>query len=190
MTRRSSTRGPQPVSVARRATTTPSKTCSSRPTGRSGFKSHRWRPARSIECRRSQYSQHSSPPAHSASPVMRSMSLLSRRCRKSRCCHQTCSPIRRSPTHRLAKPRPRLRQADVRALDARVDLDRVSDGHAPPLADRGALWMASAHAGHTALEAIEKLYTEAGSTAVYRRGAIDRCVRDARPLCNTCASNA
>ena len=58
--------------------------------------------------------------------------------------------------------------------------DRVSDGHAPPLADRGALWMASAHAGHTALEAIEKLYTEAGSTAVYRRCAIDRCVRDAR----------
>ena len=57
---------------------------------------------------------------------------------------------------------------------------KVRAGQAPTLADRGALWTAATHAGHTALEAIERLYTAAGASAVYRRCALDRCLRDAR----------
>ena len=34
----------------------------------------------------------------------------------------------------------------------------VGGGHRPTMADRGALWLASSHAGQTALEAIELLY--------------------------------
>jgi alkylation response protein AidB-like acyl-CoA dehydrogenase len=57
---------------------------------------------------------------------------------------------------------------------------RVQDGHAPTMADRGALWQAAAHAAHSALEAIGMLYTAAGATGVYATSPLDRCLRDAR----------
>jgi indole-3-acetate monooxygenase len=58
--------------------------------------------------------------------------------------------------------------------------DRVDAGHAPTLADRGDLWLASAHAGHAAHAATDMLYTAAGATAVYATSPLDRCLRDAR----------
>ena len=58
--------------------------------------------------------------------------------------------------------------------------DKVVEGRPPTLADRGELWNASAYAGHTALAAIDALYTAAGATSVYRRSPLDRCLRDAR----------
>jgi indole-3-acetate monooxygenase len=58
--------------------------------------------------------------------------------------------------------------------------NRVEAGHAPTLGDRGGLWLASAHAGHTAHAAIDTLYTAAGATAVYATSPLDRCLRDAR----------
>ena len=57
---------------------------------------------------------------------------------------------------------------------------RVDAGRAPTLADRGALWTAATHAGHSALEAIQLLYGAAGADAVYARCPLDRCLRDAR----------
>jgi alkylation response protein AidB-like acyl-CoA dehydrogenase len=57
---------------------------------------------------------------------------------------------------------------------------RVQAGHAPSLADRGALWLAATHAARSALEAIEMLYTTAGASAVYSSSPLDRCLRDAR----------
>jgi alkylation response protein AidB-like acyl-CoA dehydrogenase len=57
---------------------------------------------------------------------------------------------------------------------------RVDAGHAPTLADRGALWTAATHAAHHALEATELLYGAAGASAVYADCALDRCLRDAR----------
>ncbi|MGH9234554.1 MAG: acyl-CoA dehydrogenase family protein [Acidimicrobiales bacterium] len=57
---------------------------------------------------------------------------------------------------------------------------RVLEGHAPTMADRGALWLAAAHAAHTALEAIGMLYTAAGASSVYASSPLDRCLRDAR----------
>lgn len=56
----------------------------------------------------------------------------------------------------------------------------VCDGHAPTMADRGALWLAATHAAHTSLAAIELLYGAAGADAVYATSALDRCLRDAR----------
>jgi alkylation response protein AidB-like acyl-CoA dehydrogenase len=58
--------------------------------------------------------------------------------------------------------------------------ERVEAGHAPTLGARGDLWLASAHAGHTAHAAIDMLYTAAGATAVYATSPFDRCLRDAR----------
>jgi alkylation response protein AidB-like acyl-CoA dehydrogenase len=57
---------------------------------------------------------------------------------------------------------------------------RVSAGHAPTMADRGALWLAATHAAHGALEAIGLLYTAAGASSVYASSPLDRCLRDAR----------
>jgi alkylation response protein AidB-like acyl-CoA dehydrogenase len=57
---------------------------------------------------------------------------------------------------------------------------RVQSGHAPSVADRGALWLAATHAAHSALEAIEMLYTTAGASSVYSSCPLDRCLRDAR----------
>ena len=57
---------------------------------------------------------------------------------------------------------------------------RVDAGHAPTLADRGALWLAATHAAHCGLEAIQLLYGAAGADAVYARCPLDRCLRDAR----------
>jgi indole-3-acetate monooxygenase len=57
---------------------------------------------------------------------------------------------------------------------------RVQAGQAPSLADRGALWLAATHAVHSALEAIEVLYTTAGASSVYSSCSLDRCLRDAR----------
>jgi alkylation response protein AidB-like acyl-CoA dehydrogenase len=57
---------------------------------------------------------------------------------------------------------------------------RVQAGHAPSLADRGALWLAATHAAHSALQAIETLYTSAGASSVYSNCPLDRCLRDAR----------
>jgi alkylation response protein AidB-like acyl-CoA dehydrogenase len=58
--------------------------------------------------------------------------------------------------------------------------NRVRAGHAPGLADRGALWLAATHAAHSALEAIDTLYSMAGASAVYHGSPLDRCLRDAR----------
>jgi alkylation response protein AidB-like acyl-CoA dehydrogenase len=58
--------------------------------------------------------------------------------------------------------------------------DRVEAGHAPTLAERADLWLASAHAGHTAHGVTDMLYTAAGATAVYATSPLDRCLRDAR----------
>jgi alkylation response protein AidB-like acyl-CoA dehydrogenase len=57
---------------------------------------------------------------------------------------------------------------------------RVQAGHEPNLTDRGALWLAATHAAHSALEAIEMLYTTAGASSVYSTCPLDRCLRDAR----------
>lgn len=56
----------------------------------------------------------------------------------------------------------------------------VCDGHRPTMTDRGALWLASCHAAHTALQAIDLLYGAAGADSVYATSALDRCLRDAR----------
>jgi alkylation response protein AidB-like acyl-CoA dehydrogenase len=56
----------------------------------------------------------------------------------------------------------------------------VQAGHPPTMADRGALWLAATHAAHSALEAIDLLYSAAGAASVYRTSALDRCLRDAR----------
>jgi indole-3-acetate monooxygenase len=58
--------------------------------------------------------------------------------------------------------------------------ERVEAGHAPTLADRGALWLAAAHGGHSAYAAIDMLYTAAGASSVYSTSPLDRCLRDAR----------
>jgi alkylation response protein AidB-like acyl-CoA dehydrogenase len=58
--------------------------------------------------------------------------------------------------------------------------EKVQAGHAPTLSDRGALWLAATHAGHTALDAIGLLYTAGGASSVYRASPLDRCLRDAR----------
>lgn len=58
--------------------------------------------------------------------------------------------------------------------------EKVQAGHAPTLSDRGALWLAATHAGHTALDAIGQLYTAGGASSVYRASSLDRCLRDAR----------
>lgn len=58
--------------------------------------------------------------------------------------------------------------------------EKVVAGQAPTLSDRGRLWAASTHAGHVALNAVDRLYTAAGSSSVYRRCPIDRCLRDVR----------
>ena len=57
---------------------------------------------------------------------------------------------------------------------------RVLAGHAPTMADRGALWLAATHAAHGALQAVELLYTTAGASSVYASSPLDRCLRDAR----------
>lgn len=57
---------------------------------------------------------------------------------------------------------------------------RVSTGHSPTVADRGALWTAATHAAHGAHDAIQLLYSAAGASAVYADCALDRCLRDAR----------
>ncbi len=65
--------------------------------------------------------------------------------------------------------------------------ERVQTGHRPTLADRGELWLAATHAGHTAHAAIDVLYTAAGANAVYAASPLDRCLRDARtPLHHVC----
>jgi alkylation response protein AidB-like acyl-CoA dehydrogenase len=58
--------------------------------------------------------------------------------------------------------------------------NRVQSGHHPTLADRGALWLATTHASHAALDAVSMLYTTAGASAVYATCPLDRCLRDAR----------
>jgi alkylation response protein AidB-like acyl-CoA dehydrogenase len=58
--------------------------------------------------------------------------------------------------------------------------NRVEAGHAPTLADRGDLWLASTHAAHSAHAAVDLLYTTAGASAVYGTSPIDRCLRDSR----------
>jgi alkylation response protein AidB-like acyl-CoA dehydrogenase len=58
--------------------------------------------------------------------------------------------------------------------------NRVKEGHQPTLEDRGELWLASAHAGHSAHAAVDMLYTAAGADSVYGTSPLDRCSRDAR----------
>jgi alkylation response protein AidB-like acyl-CoA dehydrogenase len=57
---------------------------------------------------------------------------------------------------------------------------RVLAGHAPTMEDRGTLWLAATHAAHSALRAIELLYTGGGASSVYASCPLDRCLRDAR----------
>ena len=57
---------------------------------------------------------------------------------------------------------------------------RVEAGDLPTLADRGALWLAAAHAGHSAHAAVDMLYTAAGASSVYATSPLDRCLRDKR----------
>jgi len=57
---------------------------------------------------------------------------------------------------------------------------RVRAGHAPTMAERGSLWLAATHAAHSALEAIELVFTAAGASSVYASSPLDRCLRDAR----------
>jgi alkylation response protein AidB-like acyl-CoA dehydrogenase len=57
---------------------------------------------------------------------------------------------------------------------------KVRSGHAPTMADRGALWLAATHAAHAALQAVDLLYTGAGASSVYASCPLDRCLRDAR----------
>jgi alkylation response protein AidB-like acyl-CoA dehydrogenase len=57
---------------------------------------------------------------------------------------------------------------------------RVDAGHTPTLSDRGELWLAAAHAGHSAHAAIDMLYTAAGASSVYATSPLDRCSRDSR----------
>jgi indole-3-acetate monooxygenase len=81
-----------------------------------------------------------------------------------------------------------LGRAKALQLSARVYVEtalqtlweRVEAGHAPTLADRGNLWLAAAHAGHSAHAAIDMLYTAAGASSVYATSPLDRCLRDAR----------
>jgi alkylation response protein AidB-like acyl-CoA dehydrogenase len=66
-------------------------------------------------------------------------------------------------------------------LDALTQLwDRVTAGHPPSLADRGELWLAVTHVAQTCLDAVGRLYSAAGASAVYASCALDRCLRDAR----------
>ena len=48
------------------------------------------------------------------------------------------------------------------------------------MADRGGLWLAATHAAHSALDAIDLLYTAAGASSIYTGCPFDRCLRDAR----------
>jgi alkylation response protein AidB-like acyl-CoA dehydrogenase len=57
---------------------------------------------------------------------------------------------------------------------------RVEGGHVPTLDDRGELWLASTHAAHAAVAAVDALFVSAGASAVYRECALDRCLRDVR----------
>ena len=59
---------------------------------------------------------------------------------------------------------------------------RVEAGHAPTMADRGELWLAATHVAHSALEAVNMLYSAAGASAVYASSPFDRCMRDARTV--------
>jgi alkylation response protein AidB-like acyl-CoA dehydrogenase len=58
--------------------------------------------------------------------------------------------------------------------------DAVCAGHRPTMAARGAQWLAAAHAGQTALDAMELLYSAGGADSVYATSALDRCLRDVR----------
>jgi indole-3-acetate monooxygenase len=58
--------------------------------------------------------------------------------------------------------------------------ERVQSSHRPTLADRGELWLAAAHAGHSAHTVVDMLYSAAGASAVYAASPLDRCLRDAR----------
>ncbi len=57
---------------------------------------------------------------------------------------------------------------------------KVRAGHPPTMAERGPLWLAATHTAHSALEAIELLYTAGGASSVYASSPLDRCLRDAR----------
>jgi alkylation response protein AidB-like acyl-CoA dehydrogenase len=57
---------------------------------------------------------------------------------------------------------------------------RVLAGHAPTMEDRGALWLAATHAAHSALRAIDLLYTGGGASSIHASHPLDRCLRDAR----------
>ncbi len=65
--------------------------------------------------------------------------------------------------------------------------ERVQTGHRPTLADRGDLWLAATHAGHTAHAAIDVLYTAAGAMPCTQpaRSTAVCAMRERR--CITCA---
>jgi alkylation response protein AidB-like acyl-CoA dehydrogenase len=58
--------------------------------------------------------------------------------------------------------------------------DKVQSGRPPSATDHGSLWVAATYAAHRSLEAINALYSAAGSSSVYTSCGLDRCLRDAR----------
>jgi alkylation response protein AidB-like acyl-CoA dehydrogenase len=81
----------------------------------------------------------------------------------------------------LGRAHARIVAGRVYLIETLNDLwERVRAGHRPTFADRGDLWLAATHAAHSALGAIEMLYTTAGASAVYSSSPLDRCLRDAR----------
>jgi alkylation response protein AidB-like acyl-CoA dehydrogenase len=95
----------------------------------------------------------------------------------------TQSVLADRPTAQATLGRAKALQASARVfLETAVQnlWERVEAGHAPALADRGELWLAAAHAAHSAYAAIDMLYTAAGASSVYATSPLDRCLRDAR----------
>jgi alkylation response protein AidB-like acyl-CoA dehydrogenase len=87
------------------------------------------------------------------------------------------------PTAQATLGRARALQASARVyLESALETlwERVEARHTPTLADRGDLWLAAAHAAHSAHASIDMLYTAAGASAVYASSPLDRCLRDAR----------
>jgi alkylation response protein AidB-like acyl-CoA dehydrogenase len=81
----------------------------------------------------------------------------------------------------MGRARASIAAARAYLRDSLADVwQRVEAGQAPTMADRGSLWLAATHAAHTAVAAIETLYTAGGSSSVYASSPLDRCLRDAR----------
>ena len=170
---RSSTPGRRPACGARPATTTRSRTCSCRPSAPAGSWSRRPSPDRSTRWRRSRccHLHQRGPPRHrpprarrvrGALPAQGAGALPGR-------------PGRQAGRQHEARPGEGAVESGhsyVRGL--RRSSGRGRDGDRPTMADHGALRLAAAHAGQTALEAIELLYGAAGADAVYATSPLNQ----------------